>query len=50
VLDWLLPWKKLVISAEFNGILPGQDHLGIRGGHPDGSPAEEADASDFAIY
>src|SRR5712675_392135 len=22
VLDWLLPWKKLVISAEFNGILP----------------------------
>ena len=22
VLDWLLPWKKMVISAEFNGILP----------------------------
>ncbi len=22
LLDWLLPWKKLVISAEFNGILP----------------------------
>ena len=22
MLDWLLPWKKLVISAEFNGILP----------------------------
>ena len=22
VLDWLLPWKKIVISAEFNGILP----------------------------
>ncbi len=22
VLDWLYPWKKLVITAEFNGILP----------------------------
>jgi hypothetical protein len=22
LLDWLLPWKKLVLSAEFNGILP----------------------------
>jgi hypothetical protein len=22
VLDWLLPWKKLVINAEFNGLLP----------------------------
>jgi hypothetical protein len=22
VLDWILPWKKLVISAEFDGILP----------------------------
>ncbi|MBV8142999.1 MAG: hypothetical protein JOZ60_13255, partial [Verrucomicrobia bacterium] len=22
ILDWLLPWKKLAISAEFNGILP----------------------------
>jgi hypothetical protein len=22
LLDWILPWKKLVISAEFNGLLP----------------------------
>jgi hypothetical protein len=24
ILNWLFPWRKLVISAEFNGILPNE--------------------------